>query len=125
MAWKTTVIYLLIALEHTVIASVLGVKPKLLGTEGWPPEKVANLTWHTDRRMLAAWGCRGQSCLIADTAGSTGRIPNMKAEGATDADIACIAAHNPDVAALLQKYNNQPPDVPKQDTGIISTMMKA
>jgi hypothetical protein len=47
----------------------------------------------------------------------------MKAEGAGDADIACIASYNPDVAKLLRDYQNKPPDVPKQDTGGMSSLM--
>ena len=47
----------------------------------------------------------------------------MKAEGASDADIACIVAHNPPIGKLLKDYNNQPPPVPKQETGGMTTLM--
>jgi hypothetical protein len=96
---------------------------RLLGTEGLPAHQIANITETVDRAMLSAFECLGQSCLIADTAGSTGRIPNMKAEGASDSDIACIVKHNPAVADLLRKYNNHPPDVVKQDTGVMSSLI--
>lgn len=135
---------------------------KVLATDRMSRDQVGNLTRHVDRQMLSTYACvgqsclisdiagstgrdldmdqiegfaqtvvrakmecRGQSCLVADTAGSTGRIPNMKAEGATDNDIACIVAHNPEVGELLKKYNNKPPDVPKQDTGVMSTLMSS
>jgi hypothetical protein len=80
-----------------------------------------------DRHILAALGaleCRGQSCLIADTAGSTGRVPTMKAEGASDADLACIVSHNPPLGEFLKKYSGKPPDVPRQDTTFFTTLMK-
>jgi hypothetical protein len=85
--------------------------------------KQANLTWTTDQRMLAAFECRGQSCLIADTAGSTGRNPTMKAEGATDTDIQCIAKHNPVIQQFLNAYNNKVPDVPSQGNTWMSSAM--
>jgi hypothetical protein len=49
----------------------------------------------------------------------------MKAEGASEADIACIVKHNPAIGELLNRYSGKPPEVPKQDTGIISTLMIA
>jgi hypothetical protein len=44
---------------------------KALGTEGMPIEQVMSLTAAVDRQMLAAFECRGQSCLIADTSGKS------------------------------------------------------
>jgi hypothetical protein len=85
--------------------------------------KQANLTWTIDQRMLAAFECRGQSCLIADTAGSTGRDPTMKAEGAGDTDIQCIIKHNPVVGQFLTAYNNKVPDVPSQSNTWMSSAM--
>jgi hypothetical protein len=85
--------------------------------------KQANLTWTIDQRMMAAFDCRGQSCLIADTAGSTGRNPTMKAEGAGDTDIQCIIKHNPVVGQFLTAYNNKVPDVPSQSTTWMSSAM--
>jgi hypothetical protein len=73
--------------------------------------------------MLAAFGCTGQSCLIADTAGSTGTDPTMRAEGASDSDIQCIVKYNPAIGVLLKQYDGKPPPGPKQDTGIVSAMM--
>jgi hypothetical protein len=106
------------------LANLAASKPlKQLGTEHMSVQDITNLTWTVDQRMLAAFGCIGQSCLIADTSGSTGRTPTMKAEGASDADIACIVKHNTDVGDLLNRYSGKPPDVPKQDTGIISVLM--
>jgi hypothetical protein len=108
-----------LALASTALSSPL----TLLGTERMSTNEIANLTWAVDRQILAAWECVGQSCLIADTAGSTGRNPTMRAEGAKEADIKCIVAHNPPVGDLLAKYANQPPEVPKQKTGASSALM--
>lgn len=85
------------------------------GTSGTPPT--------VNRQMLAALECLGQSCLLGDTSGSSGRIPTMKAEGASDSDIACIVKHNPPLGDLLKTYANKVPEVPKQDTGTVSTLM--
>jgi hypothetical protein len=108
-----------LALASTALSTPL----QLLGTERMTVNEIANLTWTVDRHVLSTWECVGQSCLIADTAGSTGRSPTMRAEGAKDADIKCIIAHNPPVGELLAKYSNQPPDVPKQKTGASSALM--
>jgi hypothetical protein len=106
------------------LANLIASSPvKLLGTENMNAAEIENLTRTVDMKMLAAFECRGQSCLIADTAGSTGRDPTMKAEGASDSDIACIVKHNPFVGDLLKKYDNKVPDVPKQDTGVVSTLI--
>lgn len=109
----------LLALLHSTTAM-----PAVDGAfKGLRVADVANITWTVDQRMLAAFECRGQSCLIADTAGSTGRMPIMKAEGADESDIACIVKHNPALKNLLQKYNNSPPDGPKQVTSWMSSAM--
>jgi hypothetical protein len=70
----------------------------LSGSTGWEPAQTLS------RNVLSALECRGQSCLVADTAGSTTREPTMKAEGASDADIKCIASYNPVIGQLLKKY---------------------
>jgi hypothetical protein len=107
-----------------VLASWVASAPvTLLGTESMSATEIGNVTWTVDRHMLAAFECLGQSCLIADTAGSTGREPTIKAEGPSDSDIACIVKHNPVIGELLKKYDNKVPDVPKQDTGIMSTLI--
>jgi hypothetical protein len=85
---------------------------------------MGNVSSAIEHHLRAALECRGQSCLIADTAGSTGKAPKMKAEGAGEADIACIAAENPDLAKLLCDYDNKPPNVPKQDTSIATSLMQ-
>jgi len=90
----------------------------IAGSTGRTPHPV-ELAAH----LRGAFECLGQSCLVADTAGSTGRTPMMKAEGASDADIKCIIEHNPPVGDLLSRYSNKPPDVPKQNIGIISSLM--
>jgi Cutinase len=107
----------------SLLASTVSAMPSLLGTEHMPVSQVQNLTMTIDAQMLAAFECEGQSCLIADTAGSTGHVPNMKAEGATDQDIACIVKYNPEIGEYLQKYKNRMPEVPKQDTGVMSNLM--
>jgi hypothetical protein len=84
---------------------------------------VAKSAWTVDQQMMAAYECRGQSCMIADTAGSTGRDPIMKPEGADDKDIQCVVDHNPVVGKLLKDYNNQVPDVPKQNTTWMSSTL--
>jgi len=92
-----------------------------------PTEAILQPNTAFEAHLRAALECRGQSCLIADTAGSTGREPNMMAEGAGEPgspDINCIIKHNPPVGELLKKYNNKPPSVPKQDTGLMTTLMQ-
>jgi hypothetical protein len=108
-----------LALASTTLATPL----QTLNTAHKSANEVANLTWTVDRHVLSTWECVGQSCLIADTAGSTGRNPTMRAEGAKDADIKCIIAHNPPVGDLLTKYFGHPPEVPKQKTGASSALM--
>ena len=73
--------------------------------------------------MMGTFECRGQSCLIADTAGSTGRDPTIAAEGGSEADIQCIIKHNPVVGEMRTKYGNNPPQVEKQKTGFFSDIM--
>jgi Cutinase len=104
------------------LASFTASTPVLLGTENMSPERVREITWSVDRSMLAAFECQGQSCVLADTSGSTGRMPNMKAEGANEADVQCIVKHNPVIGDFIQKYDNKLPDVPKQNTGISSAL---
>jgi hypothetical protein len=149
MATKEALLVATLALSSLVSSNPV----KLLGTERMLPSELANITSTVDRQLLATFGCTdescsladiagssgidptidrhlraaleclGQSCLIADTAGSTGRTPMMKAEGATDADIKCIIAHNPPVGELMKMYFNKPPEVPKQNTGVMSSLM--
>lgn len=115
--------YLIAATILSLNQFVLSKPVNLLGTERMTVAEIANLTWTVDRHMLKAFDCLGQSCVIADTAGSTGRDPILKAEGASDADIQCIIKHNPAVGDLLKNYNGKPPEVPKQDTGVVSSLM--
>lgn len=70
-----------LALATTAIAGQFSTFDRLSATE------VARLARQVDRALLELYGCMNQSCLGADTSGSTGRVPFMKAEGATDADI--------------------------------------
>src|ERR1700760_1606981 len=119
MAYKSLIWATVLALGHSVLSKPV----KLLGTEHMTVTEISNLTWTVDRHMLVAFECLGQSCLIADTAGSTGRDPILKAEGAGEADIQCIIKHNPAVGDLLKNYNGKPPEVPKQDTGVVSSLM--
>jgi hypothetical protein len=63
--------------------------------------------------------CAGQSCLVADTAGSTGKLPAFKAEGGTTVSWKCIEKWNPEGAAAGQKA----PPVKKQSTGVSSTLL--
>lgn len=85
--------------------------------------EIARLGRQVDKSLLELYGCMNQSCLIADTSGSTGRVPFMKAEGATDADIACIVAHNQEIGELLKAYDNNPPLGPKQPLTVISSFL--
>jgi hypothetical protein len=119
MAHKQALVAAVLALSSLVLS-----RPTELFEMGHMAiEEMANITWTVDRHMLAAFECLGQSCVAADTAGSTGREPILKAEGASDADIQCIIKHNPSVGELLKSYGGKPPDVPKQDTGIVSSLM--
>lgn len=99
----------------------------LLGTERMAPARVAQLASEVDRRVLervrAAYECLGQSCLIADTSGASGRDPTMKPEGADDSDVACVLKYSPRIAELMKQYNNQIPEVPKQNTTWVTTAM--
>src|ERR1700749_59632 len=63
--------------------------------------------------------CTGQSCLVADTAGSTGQLPKFKAEGGTATSWKCIEKWNPEGAAAGQKA----PPVRKQSTGVSSSLL--
>jgi Cutinase len=119
MEIKTTFVAIILALASSS-AAIPGAPMKRMNSM-----QTAKLAWTVDQRMLAAFECRGQSCMIADTAGSTGRDPIMKAEGADDNDIQCIIKHNPAVGELLRKYNNQVPNVPKQSTTWMSTAMSS
>jgi Cutinase len=108
----------------TVLANLASARPsQLLGTEHMSLAEITKLTWTVDRHMLTSSGCLGQSCVVADTAGSTGRVPILKAEGAGDSDIKCIIKHNPVVGDLLKNYNDHPPEVPKQNTTFLSSAM--
>jgi hypothetical protein len=64
-------------------------------------------------------GCSGQSCVVADTAGSTGQLPKFKAEGGTATSWKCIAKWNPEGAAAGQRA----PPVQKQSTGVSSSLL--
>lgn len=120
MALTRATVAALLALANMAAASPV----KLLGTEKMSAMEIFNVTQSVDRRVLAAYGCVDQSCMIADTSGSTGRLPVMKPEGASDADIQCIIQYNPQIGELLRLYENKVPMVPKQDTGVVTSFMQ-
>lgn len=112
MAVKRVFVGALLALAHQVSSM-----PTNFGTEMTATE-LANLTLTIDLEMLAAWECLGQSCLAADASGSTGKNPKVWPEGGGDADKKCIAKYNPAMAGMVRAPNG-----PKQNTGIMSTLM--
>lgn len=84
-------------------------------------EAANNVTWKIQaiNERLGTVGCAGQSCDVADTAGSTGRLPKLKVEGGGSGDWKCIAKYNPEgVAAALKA-----PKVKTQPNGLSGTMM--
>jgi hypothetical protein len=82
---------------------------------------VANTAHAIDSALLALNDCKGQSCVLADAAGSSGKMPTLMPEGANDEDIKCILKYNPSVEPLLR---SNPPKVPKQDTGFSTDLFK-
>lgn len=83
--------------------------------------QVATTARQVDLALLTLNTCKNQSCFLADASGSSGRQPTMMPEGANDEDIKCILKYNPAAAPLLGTV----PQVPKQDTGISTTLFKA
>ncbi|TID26984.1 hypothetical protein E2P81_ATG01443 [Venturia nashicola] len=73
------------------------------------------------QERLGGVGCAGQSCDIADLAGSTGRLPKVKPEGGGTSDFKCIAKYN---EAGLQAALKAP-SVKKQPNGVSGAMMGA
>jgi hypothetical protein len=63
--------------------------------------------------------CSGQSCVIADAAGTTGNLPRFKAEGGDAQSYKCIAKYNPEGAKAAQAA----PPVTKQSTGLSSVLL--
>ena len=96
---------------------------RIYGTENMSRAELYNLTRTIDLQMLAAFGCVGQSCLAADFAGSSGRKPTARPLGGSDSDMACIAHYNPEVATMVKEHNGKPPEGPKQNTGMSTTLM--
>jgi hypothetical protein len=70
--------------------------------------------------MLAAWECLSQSCVAADTAGSTSTNLTVCQKEGGDADKKCIARYNPAMAVLI---SGNVANGPKQSTGISSMLM--
>jgi hypothetical protein len=84
--------------------------------------QVAQTAHDVDAALLALNDCKAQSCVLADAAGSSGKLPTLMPEGANDEDIKCIVKYNPSVKPLLEKGDI--PKVPKQDTGVSTTLFK-
>lgn len=82
---------------------------------------IAETARKVDLALIANNPCQAQSCVLADASGSTGKAPTQMPEGANDEDIKCILKYNPSVGPVLQ---SNPPKVPKQDTGISTTIFK-
>jgi Cutinase len=73
------------------------------------------------QERLGGIGCAGQSCDIADLAGSTGRLPKVKPEGGGTSDFKCIAKYNPaGIEAALKA-----PAVKAQPNGVSGALMGA
>jgi hypothetical protein len=96
---------------------------RIYETEHMSKAELYNVTRTIDLKVLAAFGCIGQSCLAADFAGSSGRPPSARPVGGSDADMACIAHYNPGVAEMVKQRNGKLPNGPKQDTGISTMLM--
>jgi hypothetical protein len=112
-----------IGLANLATSAPATVKSKIYGTEHMSKAEVYNVTKTIDLRMLAAFGCIGQSCLAADFAGASGRIPTARPLGGSDADMACISHYNPVVAEMVKQTNGKLPNGAKQDTGISTMLM--
>jgi hypothetical protein len=73
------------------------------------------------KAALGGVGCAGQSCDIADLAGSTGRLPKLKPEGGGTSDFKCIGKYNPEGLQAALKA----PNVKAQPNGISGSLMGA
>lgn len=73
------------------------------------------------QERLGGVGCAGQSCDVADLAGSTGRLPKVKPEGGGASDFKCIGKYNPaGIEAALKA-----PSVKPQPNGVSGALMGA
>jgi hypothetical protein len=68
--------------------------------------------------------CKAQSCFLADASGSSGKDPTVMPEGANDEDLKCIFKYNKRAEEVLKAQGGNIPKVPKQDTGISTTLFK-
>ncbi|KAF2415659.1 alpha/beta-hydrolase [Tothia fuscella] len=84
--------------------------------------QVAQTAHDIDLQVIAANECKAQSCVLADTSGSSGLTPKLRAEGANDDDIKCIVKYNPLVGELLKENSSAIQNVTKQDTGVSSQL---
>jgi hypothetical protein len=73
------------------------------------------------KAQLGGVGCAGQSCDIADLAGSTGRLPKLKPEGGGTNDFKCIGKYNPEGLQAALKAS----PVKAQPNGISGSLMGA
>jgi hypothetical protein len=85
--------------------------------------EVAARAHKVDSAFLAVNDCKGQSCVLADASGSTGKLPDMMPEGANEEDFKCVVKYNPAVGPLLADRERFP-KVPKQDTGVSTDIFK-
>jgi hypothetical protein len=71
--------------------------------------------------------CKAQSCYLADASGSSGKDPTIMPEGANDEDLKCIFKYNKRAEKVLGDYKKAGttiPNVPKQDTGVSTSLFK-
>lgn len=125
MKTRVTVLSIVLALSSLVVSKPAPAIVKYYGTEHLNAAQVYNITRTIDLQFLAAYGCIGQSCLIADASGSTGRDPTARPEGGSDDDMACISHYNPRLGSVIQSFGGNLPQGPKQDLGLSSALMGA
>jgi hypothetical protein len=116
---STTLAFLPNALAAPAVADVQGIQSDQTEATASALEAAANEII-SERWMLADRAqCAGQSCHIADLAGSTDRLPTVKPEGGDAQSYRCIQKWNPAGVAATQKAR----PVEKQNTGVSSSFL--
>lgn len=92
---------------------------RISGPYGYSFDEVTEANRMYDNILAAQTGCEGQSCIIADLAGSTGRKIKERPEGGGKKDFSCIGKYNPKGMEDVMKV----PNVQKQPTGLSSSLL--
>jgi hypothetical protein len=114
-----------LSLLSAAIALLANVNGNPFNVQTIRAENVAEAQAAAEKYLAENWilipqaQCTGQSCLVADTAGSTGQLPKFKAEGGSATSWKCIEKWNPEGAAAGQRA----PPVRKQSTGVSSSLL--